>query len=70
MKFDEVLPFFYTLVVLTPFLPKKKTFRVMIYVEIALEIKKEITLKFDSKKDCIIQQILVVRFYLVESGIE
>jgi hypothetical protein len=41
----------------------------MIYVEIALEIKKEITLKFDSKKDCIIQQILVVRFYLVESGI-
>jgi hypothetical protein len=41
MKFDEVLPFFYTLVVLTPFLPKKIiTFRVMIYVEIALEIKK------------------------------
>jgi hypothetical protein len=34
----------------------------MIYVEIALEIKKEITLKFDSKKDCIIQQILVLRF--------
>jgi hypothetical protein len=49
MKFDEVLPFFYTLVVLTPFLPQKKkiTFRVMIYVEIALEIKKEITLKFE-----------------------
>ena len=47
MKFDEVLPFSLTLVVLTPFLPKKKTFRVMIYVEIALEIKKEITLKFE-----------------------
>ena len=48
MKFDEVLPFFYTLVVLTLFLPKRTiTFRVMIYVEIALEIKKEITLKFE-----------------------